>query len=136
MLLASACLLVATTANAQAPAVIGTVVDPALLAFAGELRSCAPATAAQPHPLMRGFTIEHAVTGLHEAMCDYSQSMPGNMRMVCAFDEAARTAYADELEHTATTGAMSGSSDGKQPAWTGACEIETAAGKRLPFGKP
>ncbi len=136
MLLAGSCLLMAATGNAQPPAATGAVVDPDLLAFAGKLRSCTPATATQPHPLMRGFSIEHAVTGLQDARCDYSQGMPGNMRMVCAFDEAARAAYADELERTATTGAMSGSSDGAQPAWASACEIEMASGKRVPFGKP
>lgn len=111
-------------------------VAPALLAFADKVRACELATAEHAHPLVPDFTIEHAVTGRHGAVCDYSQSMPGNMHMICAFDETALAAFADELEQTATTGRMAGSSSGAQPVWTSSCEIETASGERLPMGTP
>ena len=111
-------------------------VDPALLAFAEKVRACEVATAEQTHPLVPGFTIEHAITGGREAACDYSQSMPGDMHMICVFDASTLAAYADELEQAATTGQMAGSSSGAQPVWTSSCEIETAAGERLPLGTP
>ena len=60
--------------------------------------------------------------------------MPGGMRMLCRFDAADRHTYADELERTATTGRMSGTSKGAQPVWSISCEIETKDGKRLPMG--
>ena len=130
-LLPAACVL----ALAASPLhVADTPVYPELAAFADQLRTCAPATAPQPHPFMKSFTIEHAITGVREGRCDYSQTMPGGMRMVCAFDDASRDAYADELERTAKTGAMSGSSKGPQPTWNKACEIETKDGKRMPMG--
>ena len=107
--------------------------DDDLSTFAGHLRACTPATATQPHPLMGGFTIEHSVVGMRDDACEYGQSIPGGMHMHCRFDEGTRNAYADELQRAATTGSMSGSSNGPQPEWTTACEIETKDGKRLPM---
>lgn len=131
-LLSMACAALATVGAASA----GTTPEPiSLAAFAERLQACTPATATQPHPLVRGFTIEHAVIGEEGGRCGYTQSMPGGMRMVCAFDEAARTAFAGELRETATTGRMSGSSREARPAWMAACEIETAAGQRTPMAR-
>jgi hypothetical protein len=124
--------LLATPLSAVAQATPAPV-DPALLAFAEKLQACTPATATQPHPLMRGFTIEHAIHGARDMRCAYIQTMPGGMRMVCAFDEASRDAFADELRQTATTGRMSGSSQAAAPGWASACEIETASGQRSPM---
>lgn len=134
LIVAIACLPLSATACAQQATGTTTPTTSTLLKFAGKVRSCSAATHAQQHPLMPGFTIEHSVIGPQDGHCAYTQTMPGNMRMVCAFDAAARTAFADELKHTAETGQMSGSTSGAQPAWTGACEIETPSGKRIPFG--
>ena len=131
-----AALLPACLAMAQATTWAGEpAIDPGLLALSEHLRECTPATATQPHPLMRGFTIEHAVVGAEGGRCGYTQSMPGGMRMVCAFDETVRAAFAGELRETATTGRMSGSSREAQPAWMAACEIETTTGQRTPMAR-
>ena len=106
--------------------------DPAIAAFAEALRSCTPARHGTPHPFVRGFTSEHEVIGPAAERCAYTQSMPGGMRMDCAFDEPARAAMADELVAFAA-GRLSGGS-GTQPAWAGDCEIVGADGKRTPFG--
>lgn len=132
-----AALLPACLAIAQATASGGdAAVDPDLLAFSERLRQCTLAATTQPHPLMHGFIIAHEVEGLRDGRCDYTQTMPGGMRMVCAFDDAARLAFADELRETATTGRMSGSTREAQPRWMTACEIETASGQRMPMASP
>lgn len=111
-------------------------VFPELLEFADSVRACEPASATMPHPMMPDFEVEHTVTGMNDGLCDYNQTMPGGMTMLCAFDDEARTAYAEELENWATTGQASGSMSGPQPAWASACEIETASGERMPVGSP
>ena len=101
----------------------------AALAFADQVQACEAGTHASPHPLMRGFTIEHEVTGAGEdGRCAYSQTMPGNMRMECRFDEANRAGFADQLREQAH-GRLSGGT-GQQPPWASDCEIVMADGKR------
>src|SRR5690606_5459371 len=109
-------------------------VFPDLVDFADSLASCEAATASQPHPLMPSFTIEHSVVGMreNEGRCEYRQSMPGNMQMICAFDPVMLDLFADEVEQTGRTGEMSGSTQ-SLPAWMAACELETPDGKRTPL---
>lgn len=101
-------------------------------AFAERVAACEAASHQSPHPFMRDFTIEHAVTGETDGTCGYTQSMPGGMRMECALSEAGREGLAAEFREMAE-GRMSGSSQEKK-AWTGECEIVTADGKRLKVG--
>lgn len=112
----------------------GPEADAATLAFAAALEACAPATHQTPHPFMRGFTIEHRITGENDGRCDYTQTMPGGMHMACRLGDAGRTALAAEFREMAA-GHMSGGT-GNAPAWTRDCEIVTADGKRTPMGKP
>ncbi|ODS64989.1 MAG: hypothetical protein ABS41_00880 [Arenimonas sp. SCN 70-307] len=101
-------------------------------AFAERVAACEAASHQSPHPFMRDFAIEHAVTGETDGTCGYTQSMPGGMRMECALSEAGRDGLAAEFREMAE-GRMSGSSQEKK-AWTGECEIVTADGKRLKVG--
>ena len=99
------------------------------LAFADKVEACEAGTHSSPHPLIRGFVIEHAVAGSGEdGRCDYSQTMPGNMRMECRFDEQHRGGFAEQLREQAH-GRMSGGT-GQQPPWASDCEIVMADGKR------
>lgn len=109
-------------------------VFPELVTFADSLASCEASAATQPHPLMPSFTIEHTVVGMREdeGGCEYRQSMPGNMQMICAFDPVMLDIFADELEQTGRTGEMAGSTE-SLPAWMAACELETPDGKRTPL---
>ena len=107
-------------------------VFPELFEFAESLRSCEAASATQPHPLMASFTIEHTVVGESDGLCEYRQTMPGNMQMICAFDTATLEAYGDELEQSASTGEMSGSTSAL-PEWMSSCELETPDGQRTPL---
>ena len=117
----------AASAASGAPA---PVADPA--GFADALESCTPATHAAPHPFMKGFVIEHAITGDQDGRCAYSQTMPGGMRMECRLSEAGRDGLAGEFREQAA-GRMSGGT-GSQPAWTSDCEIVSKDGKRSPMG--
>lgn len=117
----------ATVAQPESGAVF-----PELVEFAESLRSCEAASATQPHPLMASFTIEHTVVGRTDDLCEYRQTMPGNMQMICAFDEAMLEAYGDELEQTASTGEMSGST-AALPVWMSSCELEMPDGQRTPL---
>ena len=103
------------------------------LAFAAALDACVPATHQTPHPFVRGFVIEHAITGENDGRCDYTQSMPGNMHMACRLTDAGRAGLAKEFRELAE-GRMSGGT-GQQPVWTADCEIVAADGKRTPMGK-
>ncbi|HEX5694217.1 MAG TPA: hypothetical protein VFY00_06325 [Arenimonas sp.] len=103
------------------------------LAFAASLEACVAASHRSPHPFVSGFVIEHQISGLEDGRCNYSQSMPGNMRMECKFSDAGRNAMALEFREMAA-GRMSGGT-GEQPAWTQDCEIITADGKRMPMAQ-
>lgn len=112
-------------AKAPAPA----IADPA--GFADALDACTAATHSAPHPFMKGFTIEHTITGEAGGGCAYSQTMPGDMRMECQLSASGRGGLAGEFREQAQ-GRMSGGT-GKQPAWTGECEIVGKDGKRTPL---
>lgn len=105
------------------------IADPA--EFAGALEACTAASHAAPHPFMKGFTIQHSITGEKDGACSYSQTMPGDMRMECRLTDAGRNGLAGEFREQAQ-GRMSGGT-GKQPAWTGECEIVSKDGKRSPM---
>jgi hypothetical protein len=107
-----------------------------ITAFATALDACKAGTAATPHPLMRGFVIEHVVSGEKAGACAYSQSMPGKMKMECGFSAAGRKAMAAEIRNLAAGGAMRGGTSQTQPAWATECEIVTAAGSRSPMVQP
>ncbi|WP_374602525.1 hypothetical protein [Arenimonas sp.] len=131
-------LALAATAGPAAPASPAAGVaaaDPAAahLAFAAALEACVPASHQSPHPFVRDFVIEHAITGLDEGLCGYSQTMPGEMRMACRLDEAGRAGLAAEFRELAE-GRMQGGT-GEQPAWTGSCEVLTPDGGRMKLGK-
>ncbi|MBW8366358.1 MAG: hypothetical protein K0M70_00655 [Arenimonas sp.] len=114
------------TAGAAAAAEIA---DPAQ--FAGALEGCTASTHAAPHPFVKGFTIEHRITGEADGACGYSQTMPGDMRMECRLSDAGRSGLAGEFREQAQ-GRMSGSTR-EQPAWTRECEIVGRDGKRTPM---
>ncbi|HEU0151992.1 MAG TPA: hypothetical protein VFQ84_01475 [Arenimonas sp.] len=123
-------LLIALAAPALAQdADVPAPLDPA--AFADAVAACTPATRREPHPFIKGFEIEHAVTGESDGRCDYGQTMPGGMHMQCRLGEAGRASLAEEFREQAA-GRMQGGT-GQQPAWTRDCEIITADGKRLPM---
>lgn len=103
--------------------------DPA--EFADALESCTVATHGAPHPFMKSFTIEHAITGGDDETCLYSQTMPGGMHMECRLSQAGRSGLATEFREQAR-GRMSGGT-GEQPAWTSECEIVDGTGKRTPM---
>ncbi len=101
-------------------------------AFAAALETCDSASFRHPHPLMHGFESAHAIDGMREGSCHYTQSMPGGMRMECAFDATQRSAFAAEFLAMAA-GRLQGGS-GETKSWQSACEIVTGDGKRMPLG--
>lgn len=102
--------------------------------FAQRVAACEPSAFSTPHPFVSGFDSEHRIAGEQDGTCRYTQSMPGGMRMECAFTEAGRQAFAAEFKALAA-GRMQGGTD-QAPAWTDECEIVTATGQRLPaFGE-
>lgn len=103
------------------------------LAFAASLEACVANSHQSPHPFVSGFTIEHQISGLEDGQCHYSQTMPGGMRMECAFSDSARNSMALEFREMAA-GRMSGGT-GQRPAWAQDCEVVTADGKRMPMAK-
>jgi hypothetical protein len=114
------------SAEAAAPAAGG-----AERAFAEALVGCRAATHQGPHPFVRGFVIDHAITGETDGTCAYSQTMPGEMRMECKLSVEGRAGLAAEFRAQAE-GRMSGGT-GEQPSWTRECEIVTRDGKRMPM---
>ena len=117
-------------ADVAAPAEAAPVAaDPA--AFADAVAACTAATRSEPHPFVKGFVIEHAITGETEGRCDYAQTMPGGMHMSCRLGEDGRAGLAQEFRDQAA-GRMSGGTS-QQKAWTTDCEIVTADGKRMPM---
>lgn len=101
-------------------------------AFAASLLTCTAAKAATPHPLMGSFVIEHAIEGVKDDTCHYSQTMPGKMKMFCAFSAEGRKGFAAEMRTMAEGGPMKGSTAAAGPAWMKECEIEMPDGKRIP----
>lgn len=114
---------------AAAAAVPSPAMDPS--GFARQLGTCTAASFEMPHPLMPDFITRHEIgSEHHEQACEYSQTMPGGMRMECLFTVAGRQAYAAEFESLAA-GKLQGGT-GQSPAWAEDCEVVTADGKRLP----
>jgi hypothetical protein len=120
-------------AAAQAPAPAPSSAEE-LTAFAASLESCTAATARTPHPFVRTFTSEHTIKGETAGTCDYRQTMPGKMAMVCGLSVDGRKALAADVRKMAG-GDMKGSSAGPQPAWAKECEIELPSGARSPMVK-
>src|SRR5688572_25036572 len=100
-------------------------------AFAEALVGCRPATHEGPHPFVKGFVIEHRITGESGDVCGYTQTMPGGMTMDCRLSADGRAALAAEFRELAE-GRMSGGT-GSPPGWTRECEIVTRDGKRMPM---
>lgn len=100
-------------------------------AFAEALVGCRPARHEGPHPFVKGFVIEHQITGETDATCAYTQSMPGGMTMDCKLSSEGRAALAAEFREMAE-GRMSGGT-ASQPSWSRECEIVTQDGKRMPM---
>ncbi len=119
------------SAPLSASETMAATADPA--AFAESLDTCTPASHQAPHPFMKGFTIEHRITGESDGHCDYSQTMPGDMRMECRLTAEGRAGLVAEFREQAQ-GRMSGSTS-SQPAWTSECEIVAKDGKRIPIGR-
>jgi hypothetical protein len=105
-------------------------------AFVGALGACTEAKAATPHPLMKSFVVEHTIAGATEPGCNYRQTMPGRVAMVCVLSEEGRAALAADINLYVSGGAMKGSSSGPQPAWWSECELEMPDGKRSPMASP
>lgn len=101
-------------------------------AFAAAVESCTPAKAATPHPLMQSFVIEHVVEGEKDKACAYSQTMPGKMKMFCAFSADGRKLFAADMRAMAAGDQMKGSTSAAGPAYMKECEIEMPDGKRIP----
>lgn len=127
---ASMLFLLFATAAPQHPPAAAAASAPDAKAFATRLAACEAATFSHPHPLMRGFTTEHAIEGEREGACRTTQTMPGSMRMECALSDAGRKAYAAEFEAMAA-GALQGSSKDPKP-WQQECELVLPDGKRIP----
>jgi hypothetical protein len=100
-------------------------------AFAEALAGCRPASHEGPHPFVKGFVIEHQITGESGSTCTYTQTMPGGMTMDCKLSSDGRAALAGEFREMAE-GRMSGGT-ASQPSWTRECEIVTQDGKRMPM---
>lgn len=118
----------------QAPAATPAPSSPAEIStFVEALQTCTPAKAATPHPLMRGFIVEHTIAGPAADRCDYRQTMPGKMAMVCALSPEGRKAMASELSVYVKGGTMAGSTSSAKAAWTSECQLELPDGKRQPM---
>lgn len=107
-----------------------------IAAFVTALDSCAPATVATPHLLMKSFTVQHTIAGPKDAGCDYTQTMPGNMKMVCMLSADGRKALAAEMNVYVKGGTISGSTSAAQPTWATECQIESPTGQRSPMVTP
>jgi hypothetical protein len=118
---------------AQAPAAAPSTAEE-LTTFAAALESCTAATARTPHPFVKTFTSEHTIKGETAGTCEYRQTMPGKMAMVCGLSAEGRKALAADVRKMAG-GEMKGSSAGPQPAWAKECEIELPSGARQPMVK-
>jgi hypothetical protein len=129
---AASAVMLAGVVYAQTPAPVPARVEE-VRAFADSLDACKAGKVATPHPLMKSFVIEHAVTGEKGAACSYSQTMPGKMTMECAFTPAGRKAMAADIRATAAGGPMRGGTSQAQPEWAKECELVTASGARSPM---
>lgn len=101
-------------------------------AFIAALDACTPSTVNTPHPLMRAFVVEHTVSGEKEGKCDYTQTMPGKMTMVCRLSADGRKVLAAELKVMTSGGQMRGGTNTPGPQWMKECEIELPSGSRIP----
>jgi hypothetical protein len=101
-------------------------------AFSTALESCSAAKVATPHPFVRTFVIEHTVAGEKDGTCDYRQTMPGKMTLICALSADGRKGLAAEMKAMAGGGPMRGSTSAAPVVWMRECEIETADGTRMP----
>jgi hypothetical protein len=127
-------LTVTLLAALQAPPATPTPSSPTeITAFVEALNSCTAARAATPHPLMRSFTVEHTISGPGTGGCNYRQTMPGKMAMVCALSPEGRKAMAAEIGVYAKGGPMSGSTSAAKPTWWSECQLEMPDGKRQPM---
>lgn len=70
----------------QGNALVASTDDDRFERFVQALQSCRSSTYDQPHPLVADFTVVHTVHGKDRDRCEYSQTMPGGMRMVCMLD--------------------------------------------------
>lgn len=120
-----------TTAQTPAESAADQTPGAADRAFAEALVGCRPAKHEGPHPFVKGFVIEHQITGESGAVCAYTQTMPGGMTMDCKLSSDGRAALAAEFRELAD-GRLSGGT-GSQPSWTRECEIVTQDGKRMPM---
>jgi hypothetical protein len=100
--------------------------------FAAALEECKPATQEMPHPLMANVTIKHTIVGEKNGKCAYTQSMPGNMSMECAFAPESRKSVADSLRWMVKDSRVSGSTKAPVADWMKECEIVMPSGQRVP----
>lgn len=128
-----ALLALAASQAATPPAPSGTA---EVAAFVDALGTCTEAKAATPHPLMRSFIVEHTISGLQENGCGYTQTMPGNMKIVCTLSPEGRKALASEMSPYVKGGTISGSTAAALPTWWRECQLETADGKRSQMAAP
>lgn len=96
-------------------------------------KNCSPMTFRTEHPMVDNFTIEHEIRGIENGRCIYHQSMPSDMKMICAFTEEGRKEAAAALSQSIETGRYQGSMQ-EAPAFARECEIEMANGYRVPMG--
>jgi hypothetical protein len=129
------CLLTATMA-AQDTAVPAIASPEEVAVFAAGLEACRAGKTATPHPLMKGFVVEHTVAGDQDGACAYQQTMPGKMTMLCALSPTGRRALAEDLRTASSGGPMRGSTRAAQPEWFKECEIQTPNGNRIPAASP
>lgn len=120
----------------QAPPAVQPSGTAEIAAFVEAIGTCTEAKAATPHPLMKSFTVEHTISGLQEAGCGYTQTMPGNMKIVCALSPEGRKALASEMSVYVKGGTIAGSTAAPLPTWWRECQLETADGKRSQMAAP
>lgn len=101
--------------------------------FSRQLQRCGYATAREVHPSNASLTIRYAVNGERDGRCLYTQNLPGDMRMICAFDASQRTALAEEIASGAHSRRLTSGARGDVPAWASSCELETPDGQRVPM---
>jgi hypothetical protein len=131
VLLAFAAATVSVAAQTPAPTpAASTPVE--IEAFAASLAACTASTLATPHPFVRAFMIEHTITKEDAGKCDYRQTMPGKMTMICGLSVEGRTLLAAEIRNMVPGGAMRGGTSAPPTQWMKECEIESPSGVRSP----
>ena len=104
--------------------------------FLTALDGCSTGKASTPHPLIPSFVVEHTVLGEKNGACDYRQTMPGKMTMVCALTPAGRRTLSADLKTMVSGGPMRGGTNAAQPEWTKECQVELPNGTRIPAAQP